>query len=167
MWGNARRSTSRRARKVWRTARATVRTSDRSTRPSHRSTDCCATLPTLSRIHFAVSNLTNDATSFRSAHPTLRLPHTIASCLARIYSGDADGCVPYVGTEEWTRELGFQQLEAWRPWLSGTNHNETCQNCVTAGYVTTYSAGPSHNFTFLTIKGAGHSAFQHSSLMLV
>ena len=93
--------------------------------------------------------------------------HTIAVCVARIYSGDADGCVPYVGTEEWTRELGFQQLEAWRPWLSGTNHNETCQNCVTAGYVTTYSAGPSHNFTFLTIKGAGHSAFQHSSLILV
>ena len=30
------------------------------------------------------------------------------------------------------------------------------QNCVTAGYVTTYSAGPSHNFTFLTIKGGRH-----------
>ena len=114
----------------------------------------------LSPFSFAVPKSTNDATRFRSAHPTLRLSHTIASCLARIYSGDADGCVPYVGTEEWTRELGFQQLEAWRPWLSGTNHNETCQNCVTAGYVTTYSAGPSHNFTFLTIKGAGHSASQ-------
>jgi hypothetical protein len=24
-----------------------------------------------------------------------------------IYAGDTDGCVPYVGIEAWTRELGF------------------------------------------------------------
>jgi len=72
-----------------------------------------------------------------------------------IYSGDADGCVPFVGTEEWTSELGFEQIEAWRPWQSGTNENMTKRD-VTAGYVTTYSAGEAHNFTFLTVKGAGH-----------
>ena len=76
--GNARRSTSRRARKVWRTARATVRTSDRSTRPSHRSTDCCASLLTLSLLRFAVPNLTNDATSFSFAHPTCLIPSPLA-----------------------------------------------------------------------------------------
>lgn len=37
-----------------------------------------------------------------------------------IYSGDTDGCVPYVGTEEWTSGLGFEQTEAWRPWMAGT-----------------------------------------------
>lgn len=36
------------------------------------------------------------------------------------------------------------------------NIYDTCQDCVTAGYVTTYSAGADHNFSFVTIKGAGH-----------
>ena len=72
-----------------------------------------------------------------------------------IYSGDTDMCVPYVGTEEWTRELGFTQVEGWRPWLAGTN--AAPNGTATAGYVTTYAAGDAgHNFTFLTVKGAGH-----------
>ena len=71
-----------------------------------------------------------------------------------IFSGDTDMCVPYIGTEEWTSELGFEQTEAWRPWLSGTND---CTNAtITSGYVTNYDAGTGHNFTFLTVKGAGH-----------
>jgi serine carboxypeptidase-like clade 1 len=65
-----------------------------------------------------------------------------------------DACVPFVGTEEWTSALGFPVIEAWRPWLAGTPQNASAQ--VGAGYVTTYEAGPNHNFTFLTIKGAGH-----------
>lgn len=48
-----------------------------------------------------------------------------------------------------------EQIEAWRPWLTGTPANASKRD-VTGGYVTTYSAGPQHNFTFLTIKGAGH-----------
>lgn len=85
------------------------------------------------------------------------LYHTLAQKYRLlIYSGDADGCVPYVGTEEWTSALGFEQIEAWRPWLSGTTENMTCTDCVTAGYVTTYAVAPQHNFTFITIKGAGH-----------
>ena len=82
-----------------------------------------------------------------------------------IYSGDADGCVPYVGTQEWTEQLGFEQIEAWRPWLAGTAANASKRD-VTAGYVTTYSAGPQHNFTFLTIKGAGHVSDQWLSLSM-
>lgn len=71
-----------------------------------------------------------------------------------IYSGDVDGCVPFVGTEEWTAGLGFPVVESWRPWLAGTPQNASAS--VSAGYVTTYAAKPGHNFTFLTIKGAGH-----------
>ena len=41
-----------------------------------------------------------------------------------IYSGDVDGCVPYVGTEEWTSGLGFPVIEEWRAWSAGTV--ETC-----------------------------------------
>lgn len=70
-----------------------------------------------------------------------------------IYSGDVDGCVPYVGTEEWTSDLGFPETETWRPWLAGTNQNASASVC--AGYVTNYDAGK-HNFTFITVKGAGH-----------
>ena len=66
-----------------------------------------------------------------------------------IFSGDTDMCVPYIGTEEWTSELGFKQTEAWRPWLSGTNDSPNAS--ITSGYVTNYDAG-SHNFTFLTVS---------------
>eukprot|EP00039_Didymoeca_costata_P028038 m.19801 g.19801 ORF g.19801 m.19801 type:complete len:487 (-) comp6676_c0_seq2:269-1729(-) len=71
-----------------------------------------------------------------------------------IYSGDVDGCVPFVGTEEWTKGLGFKKLEEWRAWQAGTNQNASVR--INAGYVTTYEAKPNHNFTFLTVKGAGH-----------
>lgn len=30
-----------------------------------------------------------------------------------IYSGDTDGCVPYVGTEAWTRGLNFTVTDDW------------------------------------------------------
>jgi hypothetical protein len=33
-----------------------------------------------------------------------------------IYSGDTDACVPYWGTEEWTRELGYPVRRGWRQW---------------------------------------------------
>lgn len=75
-----------------------------------------------------------------------------------IYSGNVDACVPYWGSEEWTRELGFPQKEAWRPWksVSSDEPNQEMQ----AGYVTTYSAGQ-QTFTFLTVSGAGHLVPQH------
>ncbi|XP_050208295.1 serine carboxypeptidase-like 20 [Mercurialis annua] len=63
---------------------------------------------------------------------------------ALIYSGDHDMCVPFTGSELWTRSLGYKIVDEWRSWLS---------NDQVAGYLQGYD----HNFTFLTIKGAGHT----------
>jgi serine carboxypeptidase-like clade 1 len=60
-----------------------------------------------------------------------------------IYSGDVDACVPYVGSERWTANLGYAETDAWQPWTI---------NDQVAGYVTYYEK----QFTFLTVKGAGH-----------
>eukprot|EP00049_Salpingoeca_infusionum_P009220 m.152922 g.152922 ORF g.152922 m.152922 type:complete len:476 (+) comp14274_c0_seq7:138-1565(+) len=76
-----------------------------------------------------------------------------------IYSGSVDACVPYWGSEEWTRELGFPVKEPWRPWNSPSADEPTTSN-IQAGYVTTYDAGQ-HTFTFLTVAGAGHMVPQY------
>lgn len=76
-----------------------------------------------------------------------------------IYNGDVDMCVPYNSNEDWITSLATQQnfskSEAWRPWLTDDG--------VPSGYVTTYSIPgvTSHNFTFVTIKGAGHMVPQY------
>merc|ERR1711871_1235348 len=69
-----------------------------------------------------------------------------------IYSGDTDACVPYWGTEEWTRELGFPVKTGWRPW-----HAEHLSRAGTqrAGYVIDYDSGGT-GFKFVTVQGAGH-----------
>ena len=60
-----------------------------------------------------------------------------------IYSGDFDAQVPHGGTEAWTRGLGLKPVEAWRPWsVDG----------VVAGNVVQYEK----NFSFVTVRGAGH-----------
>ncbi|EDQ88901.1 uncharacterized protein MONBRDRAFT_37373 [Monosiga brevicollis MX1] len=76
-----------------------------------------------------------------------------------IYSGNVDACVPYWGSEEWTRQLGFPVKEAWRPWTSGSRDEPNAGN-VLAGYVTVYDSN-STDFTFLTVAGAGHLVPQH------
>ncbi|XP_039013756.1 serine carboxypeptidase-like 21 [Hibiscus syriacus] len=63
---------------------------------------------------------------------------------ALIYSGDHDMCVPFTGTEAWTRSVGYEIVDEWRPWTSN-------------GQVAGYLQGYDHNLTFLTIKGAGHT----------
>lgn len=77
-------------------------------------------------------------------------PRILKQYRTTIYSGDVDMCVP--SNEDWTVSLASKQnyelAEPWRPWLlSG----------VPAGYVTSYvvPGGPA-NFTFITVKGAGH-----------
>ncbi|KAK7269059.1 hypothetical protein RIF29_21774 [Crotalaria pallida] len=63
---------------------------------------------------------------------------------ALIYSGDHDMCVPFTGTEAWTRYMGYKIVDEWRPWFS---------NQQVAGYLQGYD----HNLIFLTVKGAGHT----------
>jgi len=74
-----------------------------------------------------------------------------------IYSGDGDGCVPHVGTEEWTAALGFPVTQEWRPWLadafaSGYNSSATA---IGVGYVVQFG-GDSKDFRFATVMGSGH-----------
>lgn len=69
-----------------------------------------------------------------------------------IYSGDVDACVPYWGTQEWTRELGFPVSKDWRPWQA---EHMTRPGLQRAGYVIDYDSGGT-GFRFLTIQGAGH-----------
>ncbi|KAB1201662.1 Serine carboxypeptidase-like 20 [Morella rubra] len=63
---------------------------------------------------------------------------------ALVFSGDHDMCVPFTGSQAWTRSLGYKTLEEWRPW--------TCDGEV-AGYLQRYE----NDLTFLTVKGAGHT----------
>lgn len=62
-----------------------------------------------------------------------------------VFNGDVDLCVPYNGNAEWTSRVGelLGVEEEWRPWLVDQQ---------VAGYVTSYA----HNFSFATVKGAGH-----------
>eukprot|EP01018_Ginkgo_biloba_P004704 Gb_23232 [translate_table: standard] len=61
-----------------------------------------------------------------------------------IFSGDHDMCVPYTGSEAWTRSLGYKIIDQWRPWFVDDQ-------------VAGYTRGYDHNLTFATIKGSGHT----------
>ncbi|XP_010557747.1 PREDICTED: serine carboxypeptidase-like 20 [Tarenaya hassleriana] len=74
----------------------------------------------------------------------LHINLTLSGYRALIYSGDHDMCIPFTGTEAWTRSLGYKVIDEWRPWMS---------NDQVAGYTQGYE----NNLTFLTIKGAGHT----------
>ncbi|XP_057732547.1 serine carboxypeptidase-like 20 [Arachis stenosperma] len=82
----------------------------------------------------------HDAGSMIPYHKKL----TIMGYRALIFSGDHDMCVPFTGTEAWTRSLGYKIIDEWRPWTS---------NDQVAGYLQAYN----HNLIFLTVKGAGHT----------
>ncbi|XP_042000834.1 serine carboxypeptidase-like 20 isoform X3 [Salvia splendens] len=85
---------------------------------------------------------THDAGSMIAYHKNL----TLAGYRALIYSGDHDMCVPFTGTQAWTQSLGYDIVEEWRPWKS----NAQIAGCR---YVQEYA----NDFTFLTVKGAGHT----------
>lgn len=82
----------------------------------------------------------HDAGSMIKYHKNL----TARGYRALIFSGDHDMCVPYTGSEAWTRSMGYEVVDEWRPWTS---------NEQVAGYIQGYG----NNLTFLTIKGAGHT----------
>ncbi|KAK6289491.1 hypothetical protein POUND7_001032 [Theobroma cacao] len=82
----------------------------------------------------------HDAGSMIPYHKTL----TAEGYRALIFSGDHDMCVPYTGSQAWTKSLGYKTTIQWRSWFS---------NQQVAGYLQGYE----HNITFLTVKGAGHT----------
>ncbi|KAH6814435.1 serine carboxypeptidase-like 20 [Perilla frutescens var. frutescens] len=82
----------------------------------------------------------HDAGSMIKYHKNL----TSRGYRALIYSGDHDMCVPFTGSEAWTRSLGYKTIDEWRPWF-------------VKGQVAGYTQGYDNNLTFLTIKGAGHT----------
>ena len=67
---------------------------------------------------------------------------------ALIYSGDHDLVIPFSGTEAWTESLGYKIIDEWRSWMSEDQ---------VAGFLQGYEK----NFTFITIKGAGHMVPQY------
>ncbi|EFH59863.1 hypothetical protein ARALYDRAFT_480041 [Arabidopsis lyrata subsp. lyrata] len=69
---------------------------------------------------------------------------TLSGFRALVFSGDHDMCVPYTGSEAWTKAMGYKVVDEWRPWIS---------NNQAAGFTQGYA----NNLTFLTIKGAGHT----------
>ncbi|KAG5232168.1 Multicopper oxidase, type [Salix suchowensis] len=82
----------------------------------------------------------HDAGSMIKYHRNL----TLRGIRALIFSGDHDMCVPYTGSEAWTRSMGYDIVDEWRPWTSN-------------GQVAGYTQGYANNLTFLTMKGAGHT----------
>ncbi|KAK7820599.1 serine carboxypeptidase-like 20 [Quercus suber] len=53
-------------------------------------------------------------------------------------------CVPFTGSEAWTRSMGYKIVDEWRAWTSN-------------GQIAGFTQGYEKNLTFLTIKGAGHT----------
>ena len=88
------------------------------------------------------------ATDLRPLYASLIQKHQML-----IYSGDTDGCVPYVGTEAWTRGLNFTVRSEWHQWMAAP---DTIHDEVKAGYAITYD-----KFQFITINGAGHMVPQY------
>ncbi|XP_054782218.1 serine carboxypeptidase-like 20 isoform X2 [Prosopis cineraria] len=82
----------------------------------------------------------HDAGSMMKFHKNL----TSRGYRALIYSGDHDMCVPFTGSQAWTRSMGYKVVDEWRPWIV---------NNQVAGYIQGYDK----NLTFMTIKGAGHT----------
>lgn len=76
-------------------------------------------------------------------------PTLISTYRTMIFNGDVDGCVPFIGNEQWTSSLGFKVKEGWRAWMVFDQ---------VAGYVTEYEE---NDFKFVTVKGSGHMVPQY------
>jgi len=85
-------------------------------------------------------------------------PELVKKLRILIYNGDADSCVPYNGNLEWIGSLEEKNIlkvsHPWTPWY-------TSSHVTPAGYKTKYSVtGSEKDFTFMTIRLAGHMAPQ-------
>lgn len=67
-----------------------------------------------------------------------------------IYSGDHDAIRPFLSTQTWIRSLNYSIADDWRPWMVEDQ---------VAGYTRSYM----NNMTFVTVKGAGHTAPEYKS----
>ena len=77
-------------------------------------------------------------------YPTLVLQ---AGYRVVVYNGEADLCVPFTDNEWWTSSMGYAEVDAWGPWFVDGAHGS-----FLGGYRVNYA----HNFTFATVRGAGH-----------
>nr|AZH81167.1 serine carboxypeptidase-like protein [Gastrodia elata] len=91
--------------------------------------------------NFATFNYNRSIPSSVPYHKNL----TTKGYRALVYSGDHDLRIPYLGTLEWIKSLGFLVLDPWRSWHSG-------------GQVAGYTMAFANNLTFATIKGGNHLA---------
>ncbi|CAM6070730.1 unnamed protein product [Sphagnum tenellum] len=70
-----------------------------------------------------------------------------------VYSGDFDGRVPTTGTREWINTLGLPVEKAWYPWTHPSKDSATgLDDLQVGGYSQVYA----RNFTFASVRGAGH-----------
>merc|ERR1712187_635078 len=81
-------------------------------------------------------------------------PELVKKLRILIFNGDADACVPYNGNLEWIGSLEDKSVLAvtqpWTPWYAS-------KKTTPAGYMVKYSvAGSEKDFTFMTIRLAGH-----------
>lgn len=89
----------------------------------------------------------------RGATSTLlpRFPALIERYHVLIFSGDVDACVPYIGTQSWTRDVAaanhYTPVDEWAPW--------TVDGQV-GGYVSSWRTADEKEFTFATVYHAGH-----------
>ena len=64
-----------------------------------------------------------------------------------IYNGEADLCVPFTDNEWWTRSMNYSVVTPWHAWAVAGEEGD-----YVGGYATVYD----NNFTFATVRGAGH-----------
>ncbi|XP_065188842.1 uncharacterized protein LOC135819544 [Sycon ciliatum] len=74
--------------------------------------------------------------------------HILGSYRVLIYNGDADCRIPFTDNKQWTEQMvekwGLSTVSKWQPWLT--------DDAQVGGYLTKYSK----DFSFITVRGAGH-----------
>merc|ERR1712232_2967 len=85
-------------------------------------------------------------------------PELVKHIRVLIYNGDADDCVPYKGNEEWTSGMAAQghvtEKKSWHPWYDTASGRS--EGYPPAGYATEYTSPTGLDFSFVTIRLAGH-----------
>lgn len=115
--------------------RAALHVSPRATQPW----DVCSVLV----------NYTQYAYSVRDIYSSLLNSTTLR---VLVYSGDADTCVPYLGTEACMDSLGYAAPVSYRQW----HYNDSTGAAQVAGYVRQYDTGFASQLAYVTVKGTGH-----------